>query len=47
MASGLKNELLNAYAEKEMEVYLKRLYQKFNYSPKSLDIPPQFEPFSY
>jgi hypothetical protein len=47
MASGLKQDLLNQYADKEMEVYLARLHQRFNYSPSSLDIPAQFEPFSF
>lgn len=47
MANGLKQELLNQYADKEMEVYLARLHQRFNYSPSSLNIPAQFEPFSF
>ena len=47
MATGLKQELLNQYAEKEMDVYLARLHQRFNYSQSSLDIPSQFEPFSF
>lgn len=46
IASGLKQELLNQYAEAEMEVYVARLHQRFGYDPKALDIPPQFEPFS-
>lgn len=47
MANGLKQELLNKYADKEMEVYLTRLHQRFNYSSSSLNIPAQFEPFSF
>ena len=47
MANGLKQEILNQYADKEMEVYLARLHQRFNYNPSSLDIPSQFEPFSF
>ena len=47
MATGIKQELLNQYADKEMESYLTRLYKRFNYSPSSLDIPVTFEPFSF
>ncbi len=47
MANGLRQEILNQYAEKEMDVYLARLHQRFNYNNDSLDIPPQFEPFSF
>ncbi|MGH2612338.1 MAG: hypothetical protein ACRDFB_04745 [Rhabdochlamydiaceae bacterium] len=47
MATGLRQELLNQYADQEMGVYLTRLYQRFNYSQSSLNIPPQFEPFSF
>ncbi len=47
MANGLRQEILNQYAEKEMDVYLARLHQRFNYNTDSLDIPPQFEPFSF
>ena len=47
MATGIKQEILNQYADKEMEVYLARLHERFNYSPSSLDIPAQFEPFSF
>ncbi len=47
MATGIKQELFNQYGEKEMEVYIARLHQRFNYNQNSLDIPAQFEPFSY
>lgn len=47
VANGLKQELLNKYADAEMNVYLSRLHQRFGYSPDSLDIPPHFEPFSF
>lgn len=47
MASGMRTEILNQYADKEMEAYLTRLHQRFNFSESSLDIPPQFEPFSF
>ncbi len=47
MANGLRQEIMNQYAEKEMDVYLARLHQRFNYNKDSLDLPPQFEPFSF
>lgn len=47
MATGLRQELVNQYAEKEMSLYLARLHQRFNYAPDMLDIPPYFEPFSF
>jgi hypothetical protein len=47
LATSLKQELLNQYAEKEMESYLTRLRQRFNHNPSSLDIPVAFEPFSF
>ena len=47
MATGLKQDILNQYADKEMEVYLARLHQRFGFNPNSLDIPAQFEPFSF
>lgn len=47
MANGIRTEILNKYADKEMEVYLARLHQRFNFSESSLDIPAQFEPFSF
>jgi hypothetical protein len=47
MATGLKQELLNQYADKEMDVYLARLHERFNFKQISLDIPAQFEPFSF
>lgn len=46
MVAGLKNELLNRYAEKEMDVYVARLHERFNFDQNSLDIPKHFEPFS-
>lgn len=47
MAGGMRTELLNKYADKEMEAYLARLHQRFNFAESSLDIPAQFEPFSF
>jgi hypothetical protein len=47
MSMALRQEILNQYADKEMEVYLTRLHKRFNYSPSSLDIPEQFQPFSF
>lgn len=47
MVAGLKNELLNRHLDKEMNVYIARLHKKFNFDQTSLDIPPQFEPFSF
>jgi hypothetical protein len=46
MVAGLKNELLNRYADKEMDVYVTRLHERFNFDQNSLDIPKHFEPFS-
>jgi len=46
LAAELRMNLLNQKADVEMDVYLARLYQRFNYSPKELDIPSHFEPFS-
>ncbi len=47
MAPGLRQELLNQYADKEMETYLARLHQRFNFNPSSFDIPPEFDPFPH
>ena len=47
LANRLKQDLLNEHADVEMTLYLSRLYQRFNYDPKQLDIPPHFEPFSF
>lgn len=47
MATGLRQDLLNQHAEKEMEGYLARLHERFNYNQNSLDIPSQFQPFSF
>lgn len=47
MATGIRQELLNRFAEKEMDAYLARLHQRFNYNQSSLDVPDHFEPFSF
>lgn len=47
MVAGLKNEIFNRYADKEMDAYLTKLHQRFNFNQSSLDIPSQFEPFSF
>ncbi len=46
MVAGLKNELMNRYADKEMDLYVTRLHERFNFDQNSLDIPKHFEPFS-
>jgi len=47
MVAGLKNELLNRYLDKEMDAYISRLHQRFDFTPDMLDIPSQFEPFTF
>jgi hypothetical protein len=47
LVPSLKQELLNQQAEKEMQLYLKRLRKRFGYDEKFLDLPAKFEPFSF
>ncbi len=46
ISNQLRQGLLNEYAEAEMQVYLSRLHQRFDYHEDALNIPPHFEPFS-
>jgi hypothetical protein len=43
--NDLKNDLLNAAAEKESKAYAANLRKRFGFDERSLDIPPRFEPF--
>ncbi len=46
IAHELKQNLLNEAAQKESEAYLVRLHQRFGFDESSLNIPPNFEPFT-
>jgi hypothetical protein len=46
IANDLKQKLLNATFELEKQSYVAALHKKFNFDEKSLDIPPNFEPFA-
>lgn len=45
LANDLKQRLLNKTFEEEKRAYVAKLHQRFNFDEKSLDIPPNFEPF--
>lgn len=46
VANDLKQKLLNETFEVEKRAYVAKLHQRFNFDEKSLDIPPNFEPFT-
>jgi hypothetical protein len=46
LANNLRMQLLNHIADEEMQTYRAKLYKRFNFDDQSLDIPPQFEPFT-
>lgn len=46
LATNLRMQLLNQAADQEMQNYRAKLYRRFNFDDQSLDIPPQFEPFT-
>jgi hypothetical protein len=45
MEAQLKETLLQQVASEENAQYVTKLRQRFGYDEKSLDIPPNFEPF--
>jgi len=45
VASQLKDSLLQKAADDEMTAYVTKLRQRFGYDEKSLDFPPDFQPF--
>jgi hypothetical protein len=46
LVNQLRMQMLNQTADEEMTTYRAKLYKRFNFDEKSLDIPPQFEPFT-
>lgn len=46
LATNLRMQLFNQAADQEMQNYRAKLYRRFNFDDQSLDIPPQFEPFT-
>ena len=45
VANSLRMQLLNDIADQELKTYRAKLYQRFNFDDRLIDIPPNFEPF--
>lgn len=46
LVNQLRMQMLNQTADVEMSTYRAKLYRRFNFDDKSIDIPPHFEPFT-